>query len=508
MHDGISDNSKRIAKNTLLLYFRMLLMMFIGLFTSRVILNALGIEDYGVYNAVGGVVTVFTFMTNSIASAISRYLSFEIGRNDTARLKRVFATSLMMQIMMALLICILVETVGLWFLNHRMVIPDGRMPAARWVLHCSLGVLVVNLMSVPFNATIIAHEKMSAFAVISILEAVLKLSVALVLTLSASDKLILYALLMLAVAFVVRLAYGMYCNRRFVESRVGPQFDRGMLKEMVGMAGWNFFGSSAFVFNTQGLNLVTNLFFGVTVNAARGVATQVEGIVKQFVTNFLTALNPQITKSWAGGEKDYCFELVGKGIKYAYLVVLLFAVPVAFEAQFLLEIWLGTVPELSALFVKLVIVGLMVDIVTNPLTILALATGDVRRFYLVTGCVSYLILPVVWILFKCGAPAFCAYVVFIAGYFCVACCKLALMHAQVGFPVWRFVREVVSKLALVTVLSAILPTLLWLWLPEGWLRLILVGIASVAGIVVSTYAFALTKGEREFFLSKLPHFSK
>lgn len=502
----ISDNSKRIAKNTLLLYFRMLLMMFIGLFTSRVVLQALGVDDYGIYGAVGGVVTVFTFLTNSISSAISRFLAFEIGRSDMDRLKKVFSTSVVMQIAISLLIILLVETAGLWFLNHRMVIPDGRLQAARWVLHCSLGVLVVNLMAVPFNATIIAHEKMSAFAAISIVEAVLKLGVALLLCVSVFDKLETYAVLMLAVALIVRFCYGAYCKRHFAESRGRLAYDGALMKEMSGMAGWNFFGSSAYVFNTQGVNIVTNLFFGVAVNAARGIATQVEGIVKQFVTNFLTALNPQITKTWANGEKEYCFELVGKGIKYAYLVVLAFALPVMFEAEKLLQIWLGTVPEFSAAFVRLVIIGLMADIVTNPLVTLALATGKVRKYYLVTGLVSYTVLPVVWLIFKLGAPAVWAYVVFIAVYFVVFILKLVLMHQQTGFPVMKFLQDVVFPLFKVTLFSALWPYIIWMAMPSGWLRLIVVILVSLLCLAVFTYSIALTGGERAFVLRKIGRF--
>ena len=502
----ISDNSRRIAKNTLLLYFRMLLMMFIGLFTTRIVLKALGVEDYGVYNAVGGVVTVFTFLTNSISSAISRYLAFEIGRSDMDKLKKVFSTSVVMQIAIALIIIILTETAGMWFLNHKMNIPDGRMVAAHWVLQCSLGVLVINLMAVPFNATIIAHEKMSAFAAISIVEAVLKLGVALLLYVSVFDKLQTYAVLMLAVALIVRFCYGAYCKRHFEESRGALVYDGALMKEMSGMAGWNFFGSSAYVFNTQGVNLVTNMFFGVAVNAARGFATQVEGIVKQFVTNFLTALNPQITKTWAAGDKKYCFELVGKGIKYSYLVVLAFALPLLFEAEMLLHIWLGTVPELSAVFVRLVVIGLFFDIVTNPLVTLALATGDVKKYYLVTGLVSYLVLPIVWVLFKLGAAAVWAYVVFIAVYFVVFCLKLYLMHAQTGFPVWPFLRDIVFKLLEVTLLSALWPYILWMSMPSGWLRLLLVVLLSLFCIALFTWSIALTRGEKAFILNKIGRF--
>ena len=337
------QNGRRIARNAVLLYLRMFLLMFIGLFTSRVVLRELGVEDYGVWNAVGGVVTMFTFITTSISSAISRYLAFEIGRSDSGRLRQVFATGMAVQLLLSLLLVLLVETAGAWFLNAKMVIPAPRMDAARFVLHCSLGVLVLNMLSVPFNAAIIAHERMSAFAWISLGEAALKLLVALLLSVSVFDKLETYALLMLAVALLVRVTYGIYCRRNFEESRARPVFDRRLFREMAGFAGWSFFGSGAGVLNVQGSSLLVNMFFGVAMNAARGVASQVEAVVKQFAVNFLTAVNPQITKSWASGDRGYCYSLVAKGSKFAYLAILLFTVPIVAEADYLLQLWLGNV---------------------------------------------------------------------------------------------------------------------------------------------------------------------
>ena len=382
---GLSDNSRRIAKNTLLLYFRMLLLILIGLFTSRVVLDALGVEDYGVYNAVGGAVALFTFISSSISSAISRFISFELGRGDQEKLRRVFCAGVVIQLVLSAAIVLLVETLGMWFLRERMVIPEGRERAAAVVLHCSLGVLVLNLLSVPYNATIVSREKMSAFALISLVEAGLKLSVALLLYVSVFDKLETYALLMLAVAVVVRGAYSLYCRRHFPESRGRLSVDWSLVREMSGFAGWSFFGTSAYVFNTQGVNLVVNLFFGVAVNAARGVASQVEGIARQFVANFLTAINPQITKSWASGDKEYSFELVRKGAKYSYLVILAFFIPLLFEAETVLGLWLVEVPPMAASFVRLSLAGLLVDLTGNSLLTLVLASGKVRKYYLITG---------------------------------------------------------------------------------------------------------------------------
>lgn len=439
----ISENSRRIAKNTLLLYFRMFLLMLIGLYTSRVVLSALGIEDFGVYGAVGDVVAGFTFITASLSAAISRYMAHGLGKSDPDRLKRVFSTGVLIQLAFALLMVILVESVGTWMLYHKLQIPDGRMTAAGWVLQCSLGVLVLNLLSVPYNATIIAHERMGAFALISFIEACLALLVALLLKISPVDKLQSYAVLMLAVSLIIRLCYGFYCHRHFEESRGRLVFDRSLIREMTGFAGWNYFGSSAYVFNTRVVNVVVNIFFGVTMNAARLVALKVEGLLKQFVSNFLTALNPQITKSWASGDREYCFELVRKGAKYTFWMLLIMFIPLLVWTRPLLVLWLteARVPESAPLFTRLAIVALMVDMTGNTLVTLVQATGKVRRYYIVTGLVSYLCLPLVWLAFKLGAPAYWAYLCFIIVYSAVFALKLLLLRAQTGFPIGRFFRS-------------------------------------------------------------------
>lgn len=498
----ISENSRRIARNTFLLYFRMLLLMFIGLFTSRVVLKSLGVDDYGVYNAVGGVVSMFTFVTASLSSAISRFLAVEIEKADKDRLKRVFSTGVLIQLGLSLLLVLLVETVGLLILERWMVIPEGRMAAARTVLHCSLGILVVTMLSVPYNALIIAHEKMSAFALISVAEGALKLGVALLLSVSSFDKLVTYAFLMLAVAVAVRLSYGIYCRRKFEETggRLVP--DPSLVREMAGFAGWNVFGSGAYVLNTQGANVLVNVFFGVAANAARGVAFQVENIVKQFASNFLTALNPQITKSWASGDKDYCFELVRKGAKFSYLVILLFLIPFMLEAETLLSIWLGQVPERSAEFVRLALAALAVDMTGNTLLTLQLATGQVKRYYLITGLSSLLCLPAIWLAFRLGAGPQWAYIVLLTVFVAVFVMKLRIVSSGTGFPVREFVRKVLLKLAAVTVASSVLPFLLHALLPGGLLRLVLVCLATGASLLLSCFLFALTAGERAYLLRK------
>ncbi len=496
------QNGRRIARNAVLLYLRMFLLMFIGLFTSRVVLRELGVEDYGVWNAVGGVVTMFTFITGSISSAISRYLAFELGRPDSDRLRRVFATAMTVQLVLSLLLVLLVETAGLWFLNGRMVIPEPRLGAARFVLHCSLGVLVLNMLSVPFNAAIIAHERMSAFAYISVGEAALKLTVALLLGLSAFDKLETYAVLMLAVALLVRMAYGIYCRRNFAECRTRPALDRPLLREMTGFAGWSFFGSGTSVLNIQGSSLLVNIFFGVAMNAARGVASQVEALVKQFAVNFLTAVNPQITKSWASGDREYCYGLVSKGCKFAYLAILLLFVPVVLEADYLLRLWLGTVPDGAAEFVRLSMVALLVDMGGNSLLTLQLATGKIRRYYITTGLCSLLCLPAVWLTFRLGAGADWAYICLIGVYVLVFALRLYFACRDAGFPVGRFLREVVLKLLVLSVPAVAVPLAARLSLPEGAARLLLVCLLAWGVTAFLSLAFALTPGERAFLLRK------
>ena len=499
----MSEDSKRIARNTLLLYVRMLLLLFIGLFTSRVVLAALGETDYGVYNAVGGMVTVFTFLTASISSAISRFLAFELGKGgDAIRMRKLFSAGIAIQLVFALVLVILAETAGLWFLHHRMNIPDGRMGAAEIVLQCSLVALVIQLLAIPYNAAIIAREKMSAFAFISLLEAGLKLAVALMVKYCLNDRLVLYAFLMAAVALVVRMSYGYYCRRHFPESRGKLIVDRSLLREIFSFSGWNFFGSSSYVLNTQGVTILVNIFFGVALNAARGVALQIENIAKQFVSNFLTAINPQITKSWASGNRDYCFSLVAKGVKFSLLVILAFFLPLYFEAECALDLWLAKVPAHSADFVRLALVGLLVDMVGNPLLTLIHATGKVRNYYLLTGLTSYLCLPLAWLAFKLGAPVEWSYVSFILIYLIVLLERFVMARRIASFPLGKFFRSLAPMLQ-VFALAFALAFMAHLLMPQGILRLLLVCTVSWLALLGFTCLLALTPGERAFLTRKL-----
>lgn len=360
-------NKKRIAKNTLLLYVRMLFLMVISLYTSRVILNALGVNDFGIYNVVGGVVAMFSILSGSLSSAISRFITFELGKGDEENLKKVFSASVTIQLVLSAIIVVLIEAVGVWFLNAKMSIPANRIYAANWVLQFSVITFVINLISVPYNSTIIAHERMSAFAYISILEGVGKLAIAFLIMVSPIDRLIFYAILMCAIAVTIRFVYGYYCKKHFVECNYHFRWDKKLLKNMFGFAGWNFIGASSALLRDQGGNIILNLFFGPTVNAARGIANQVNNAITGFVTNFMTALNPQITKSYASGDRDYMMSLIFQGARLSYYMLLFLSLPVLVNTHYILVIWLKLIPEHAVTFVQLILIFALSESISNPL---------------------------------------------------------------------------------------------------------------------------------------------
>ena len=501
--DNISDNGRRVARNTIFLYMRMLLLMIIGLFTSRVVLGALGEDNWGIYGAVGGVVMLLNFMMASISQAISRYIIVGISSGDSRKLRTIFSTSMVMQMLFCIVVLVLVETVGVWFLHNKMNVPPDRMDAAFWTLQCSMAVLMITLLSVPFNASIIAHEKMSAFAYISILEAVLKLAVALLLYISPVDKLISYSVLLVTVAIITRSAYGVYCRHNFEETRGKLAFDRHLIKELAGFAGWNLLGSGAYMFNTQGVTALISMFFNIRVNAARQAATQVEGIVKQFVTNILTALNPQIIKSHVSGEHEYCYGLVCKGTKYSYLVMLLFAIPFWFESDILLKLWLNNPPEMAAMFTKLTVIALMTDLTVNPLVTLIQANGKIKRYYITYSLVSMLTFVLSWIAFRTGYPAYVTYVIFIAVNAIIGIVRMVEAKRTAGFDIKGYTLDVLLRLAVVTLVSWAVTLLVWKAVPSGIARLLATVACSTISICATAWFAAFSPGERQFIIESI-----
>ena len=499
-----SDNNKRIAKNTLLLYVRMLFTMAVSLFTSRVILNTLGVEDYGTYNVVGGIVTMFSVLSGSLSASISRFITFELGRGNIQRLKTVFSTGVNIQLGMSLFIVLIAEAVGVWFLNVKMNIPSDRLVAANWVFQCAVLTFVLNLLSVPYNAAIIAHEKMSAFAYISVVEVTLKLIIVYMLTISSFDRLVTYAVLLLMVGAIIRFIYGYYCKKHFEECTYHFVFDKPILKEMTGFAGWNFLGNGAYMLNTQGVNILMNLYFGVAVNAARGVATQVDAALKQFVNNFTTAVNPQITKSYAQGDLDYMHKLVCRSAKFSAFLMLFFAVPILLETNTILTIWLKTVPKYAAIFLQLIIISSFVDtVLANSLVTSMLATGNIKRYQIIVTIVGCLVFPLSWIAFKLGFQPEISYVIYFVIYTILLGVRLYLLKDMVKLPVMMYVRDVLFRVLPVMCICFALPLVLRFSMQEGWLRLILVCAVSTIVTAFVEFRIGLTENERKFVTEKL-----
>ena len=498
-----SENNKRIAKNTLLLYFRMLFMMAVSLYTSRVVLNALGVEDFGIYNVVGGVVAMFSMLSGSLSAAITRFITYELGTRNQENLKKIFSSAVTIQIGLAILIILLAEAVGVWFLNLKMNIPVARLNAANWVFQFSLLTFAINLISVPYNASIIAHERMSAFAYISILEAVGKLSIAFLIVVSPIDRLIFYALLMCVIALVVRVAYGAYCKKHFEECTYRFIFDKDLLKRMFGFAGWNFIGATSSILRDQGGNVVINLFCGPAVNAARGIAFQVNAAVHGFVSNFMTALNPQITKSYAAGEREYMMTLIFQGARLSFYMLLLLSLPVLTNTHYILGLWLKIVPDHTVLFVQLVLVFAMSESISTPLITAMLATGKIRNYQLIVGGLQLMNLPVSYILLRVGMfPE----VVIVVAIFISQCClaaRLWMLRGMIGLSARKYLTKVYINVLTVAVIASIIPFLLTIKLEESFLNFVLLCLTSLVCTGITIYYVGCNKAERHFILNKL-----
>jgi len=481
--------------------------MVVGLITSRVVLRALGTEDFGIYGAVAGVVTLFTVFTGSMSAAISRFITFELGREEEGTdLRKVFSTAVSIQLVLSASIVLLAETLGLWWLNSQMQVPPERMEAARWVFQFSLLSLVIQLVSVPYNADIIARERMDAFAYISIFEGLGKLLVAFCIAISPIDKLVLYAALLALVSLLTRLAYGVFCRRHFPEARYDGKLDKSLFGRMFSFAGWNFIGSGSGILRDQGGNQLLNLFFGPVANASWLLASQVNGTVQKFVTSFTTAINPQITKSYASGDRDYMMNLVFKGSRMSVYLLALVVCPVFFNAEFLVNLWLGAdaVPPDAILFIRLILMYLMVESISYTMVTAMLATGDIRNYQLLVGGLQLLNVPLAWLCLKLGAPAQCIYWVAIGVAFCCLAARLYMLRGMIGLPVRRFLQEVFLKELLVVALSMMLAWCLSILLPmERWWGFLIHASVSVLITGLCILLLGFTREERNALIARI-----
>ena len=481
----------------------MLFMMVVSLYTSRVILNALGVEDFGIYNVVGGVVAMFTVISGSLSAAISRFITYELGKGDQSKLNKIFSASVTIQLALSLIIVVLIESVGVWFMNAKMTIPVDRMVAANWVLQFSIITFVINLISVPYNAAIIAHERMSAFAYISILEAVCKLTIAFLIMVSPMDKLVFYAILMCAVSVLIRFTYGHYCKKHFTECTYHFHWDKNILKKMFGFAGWNFIGASSAVLRDHGGNIVINLFYGPSVNAARGIAIQVNNAIMGFVSNFMTALNPQITKSYASGDREYLMTLLFQGARLSFYMLLLLSLPVLVNTHYILVIWLKLVPEHAVLFVQLILIFAMSESISNPLITAMLATGKIRNYQIVVGGLQMMNLPISYVCLRLGCIPETVLIVAIVISQCCLAARLYMLRGMIGLSSIQYLKKVYFNVIVVALLSLAVPGLLSKCVDESFLSFVLLSLVAVVCTVIVEFYVGCNGKERAFVIEKM-----
>lgn len=494
------ENHKRIAKNTVFLYLRMLVSLFISFFTSRVILQSLGIIDFGIYNVVGGVVAMFSFFNSALSAATGRFLSYELGTGDSTKLKRTFVSAFSTHVLLGLLVFALIEIIGLWFVYNKLNIPFDRLYAAIIVFHISALSCFFAIIQVPFNACVTSHEKMSAFAYISILEAMLKLLIAYAIYIYAGDKLIFYAVLLLVTQVVINYIYIVYCTRNFSECIIRFQLDRETAIPMLKYSGWDLYGNLSVMVRGQGLNVLQNLFFGPVVNASTAVANQVMNGIMGFTNNFLTAVRPQIVKQYASKNYNSFQKLVIASSRYSYYLLLFSTLPILIEADYIMNIWLEDVPTYSVVFCQLSIVNNWISVLFRPIVISITATGNVKRISLINGSIYLLVLPISYFLLKLGYGPTTPFVLNIILLFIghTVFSMITLKKVVSFFDVSLFYYNVMFKCIIITFFALSIPLLLHLYIQNDITRFLSVIFSSLLWSFFVIVIFGIDNNERLF----------
>lgn len=492
-----SENNKRIAKNTLMLYFRMLILLIINLYTSRVVLQELGVDDFGIYNVVGGIVIILSFLNSAMATGTQRFMNIEMGRNDINALKKVFITSIQIHTIIAIALFFIADTVGLWFLNTYMNIPEGKVSAANWVFQFSIIASLCTILSVPYNAAIISHEKMSAFAYISIVEAIMKLFVAFAIIWAPFNKLIFYSGLLLLTSLITCSLYVLYGIKHFEEcGKISFSVDKKMMKQMLSFSGWTVFGNLGYILHTQGIAILINMFFTVAVNAAQGIANQVNNVVTQFSNNFLIALNPQVVKSYASGDLCQMHSLIIRGCKTAFCMMLFFVIPLILEAPTILYIWLGIVPEYAVIFMRLILLISLINSFSSLLAVSKGATGNIKNYQITLTLIGALHIPLAWLAFELGyGPEYSMYV-YLGIVIVLQAIRVTYVCKSVKLSIIRYFKDVIVRCIIVMCLSLIIPTILHNILAPTFLSTLIIVLSSSVSVIIMTMYIALTKKER------------
>ena len=501
-----NENNKRIAKNVSFLYIRMIIMLAIGLYTSRIILNALGVVDYCIYNVVGGVVAMFGFINGAIGTATTRFLTYELGKeSNVKKMRLVFSTSLLIHIGICILLLILFETVGLWYVYDVLVVPEDRLTAAIYVYQFSVVTAILGIISVPYNAAIIAHEKMGAFAYISILEALANLIVAFIISYSSFDKLIIYGFLLMSIQVLLRIVYGIYCSRHFNETKGQWMFDKKKFQEMGKFSLWIMNGAIALIGYTQGLNLILNFFFGPTVNAARGIAVTVQGKVMQFCTNFQMAINPQITKSYANGNFKYMHELICNSSKYSLLLMFLISFPLILETEYILTLWLGYIPKHTIEFVQLTLIIGIIDALRMPMNTSIHATGNIKVFQIFEGGLSLLILPIAYIFLKIGFPPISVFIVQLVMFIIIQYVRVIIICPRIKMSKVLYLKYVIIDSMKIIIPTVLINYIIKIYVPfnHKLIEVITLSILSIITTLCLTYQWGIDKNMQGLIKGKV-----
>jgi O-antigen/teichoic acid export membrane protein len=492
------DSNKRIAKNTLLLYFRQILVILVSLYTVRVVLETLGVEDFGIYNVIGGLVTMMSFFSTTLASASQRFFAFELGKKDYIRLKQTFCLMFCIYSGVAILILLIAETVGLWLLNTQMNIPEGRTGSANWVYQFSILSFIVTILTIPYNAVIIAREKMNVYAYVSIIDVILKLLIVYLLLLISFDKLKLYAALTFCVTTIISLIYQVYCKRKYEECRFSFYWEQLLFKKLFAYSCWSILGSSANVIRNQGVNILLNIVFNPTINAAHTIAHYVNTAITNFTSNFFQAVRPQIIKSFSANEKGNMLQLIYKSSKISYYLLLILSLPVLLECQFIFSVWLKDIPDYTVYFTRLIIILSLIEVISVPIITSIQASGNIKRYQLIISVMQLLNLPFSYLLLKLGYPP--ETTLYISIFLSIVCFipRLLISKQVADLSVSHFFYEVLFPIILVTLCSFPTPLFFHLNSQNSPCCVILLSIISST---ISIYFLGLTKHEKNAFLN-------
>lgn len=497
------SNNKRIAKNTLFMYFRMGITMLVTLYTSRIILQVLGVDDYGIYNIVGSIVVAFSFLSGPLGAATQRFYNYELGKNNTSRVNYVFNHSIIIYVILSVILLVIIEIAGLWFIHNKMKLPVERFYAAQWAFQFSAICFIIGLIRMPFESLIIAHEKMSFYAYVSIVEVVLKLTNVYILMYMSLDKLILYAFNQIIISLIIIACIYLYCKRTFAYIYFKRMWDKDLFKALLGFSGWSLFGSLAAMTANQGLNILLNIFYGVVVNAAMGIANQISNAVNQFVINFQVAFRPQLIKSYASNEIELLRKLISATSKYSFMLLFAIVCPIVVNLQFLLELWLGqnAVPEYTTEFTTFILIYALLETLSAPMCTVVQATGRIRVYQLVISSIMFCNIWISYIFLKLDFPP----VVVLEVKCCLDCIylftRMLFMRKMVCFSVSKFIKEVLVPLLMITSLSLVLTYLTACNIHDGWTRLFSSSGAFLFSYIPLCLFIGMAKNEREKVIS-------